>query len=622
MSYQALLFCPDDKTARVVTQVLSELEFTVEPCSEPFAAVKRLMAQHFDAVVVDCDNEQNATLLFKSARNSGPNQSSLSVAVVEGQAGVAKAFRIGANLVLTKPINVEQSKGTLRVARGLLRKAETVKPLGSPAPVSSSVEKSTVVAATTNATRQFVASVPMQKSVLASVPVQQATSPNPAPSTSAFEFDVEPAPQPDAAEAALLEYMPDAATTTPSSPTAPAPSSGGTKEYPWQPISKPLSEPMASALRRAAETAGQPVASARPSKTSDASRGSERPAGGFSSSLGAATAPAPAKEAPRTGVKPFEMKPTAPASPREREQERSESAAAKAWGTEVAVEVPSFSSLDVSEDQKATDAGGSKKKFLYAAVAVVLVAGYFGWTKMHSANGTPAAQQQVTPPPATTSQASSPDQQSGAQTIDLQSPSEVVEAPSKERAATPTAKTPSAKPSAAIPAPSSASAPTSDADDVEVTVVRQPIVVKNQRSKSTSSEPASADAQAPAPEVVASNTNDNAISGMLSTAPVSVPAPVSQQIKLSQGVSQGLLVKRVAPTYPMTAKQMHLQGSVQIQANISKDGNITDVKLLSGDAVLGRAAMDAVRQWKYKPYVLNGEPIEIQTQVTVIFKLP
>jgi periplasmic protein TonB len=621
MSYQALLFCPDDKTARVVTQVLSELEFTVEPCSEPFAAVKRLMAQHFDAVVVDCDNEQNATLLFKSARNSGPNQSSLSVAVVEGQAGVAKAFRIGANLVLTKPINVEQSKGTLRVARGLLRKAETVKPLGSPAPVSSSVEKSSLVAATTNATRQFVASVPVQKTVPASVPVQQATSPSPAPSTSAFELDVEPAPQPDAAEAALLEYMPDAATTTPSSPAPPAPSSGGTKEYPWQPISKPLSEPMASALRRAAETAGQPVASARPAKTSDASRGSEKHAGSFSSSLGAATAPAPAKEAPRTGVKPFEMKPTAPASPREREQERSESAAAKAWGTEAALEAPSFSSLDVDEDQKANDAGRSKKKFLYAAVAVVLVAGYFGWTKMHSANGTPAAQQQVAPAPATTSQASSPDQQSGAQTIDLQSPSEVVEAPGKERV--PTTKTSSAKPSAAVPAPSpNSTTSTSPADDVEVTVVRQPIVVKNQRSKSTSSEPAAADAQAPAPEAVTSNTNDNAISGMLSTAPVSVPAPISQQIKLSQGVSQGLLVKRVAPTYPMTAKQMHLQGSVQIQANISKDGNITDVKLLSGDAVLGRAAMDAVRQWKYKPYVLNGEPIEIQTQVTVIFKLP
>src|SRR5258705_13162117 len=122
MGYQALLFCPDEKTARTVTQVLNDLDFTVEPCSEPFAAVKKLMAQHFDAVVVDCDNEQNATLLFKSPRNSASNQSSLAVAVVEGQAGVAKAFRIGANLVLTKPINVEQAKGTLRVARGLLRK--------------------------------------------------------------------------------------------------------------------------------------------------------------------------------------------------------------------------------------------------------------------------------------------------------------------------------------------------------------------------------------------------------------------------------------------------------------------------------------------------------------------
>ncbi len=124
MSYKSLLFCPDEKTARVVTQVLSELEFTVELSSEPFATVKRLTDEHFDALVVDCQNEQDASLLFKAARNSSLNHSSLSVAVVEGQAGVAKAFRIGANLVLSKPVNVEQSKSTLRVARGLLRKNE------------------------------------------------------------------------------------------------------------------------------------------------------------------------------------------------------------------------------------------------------------------------------------------------------------------------------------------------------------------------------------------------------------------------------------------------------------------------------------------------------------------
>src|SRR5258708_11647600 len=95
------------------------------------------MGEGLDAVVVDCDNEQNATLLFKSARSTAHNQSALAVAVVEGQAGVAKAFRIGANLVLTKPINVEQAKGTLRVTRGLLRKSEGAKPAAS---VSSPVK--------------------------------------------------------------------------------------------------------------------------------------------------------------------------------------------------------------------------------------------------------------------------------------------------------------------------------------------------------------------------------------------------------------------------------------------------------------------------------------------------
>src|SRR3984957_20384712 len=128
MGYQALLFCPDEKTARTVTQVLSELDFAVTPCTESFAAVKKLMAEHFDALVVACDNEQNATLLFKSARNSPNNHPCLAVAVVEGQAGVAKAFRIAATLVLTKPVNVEQAKGTLRVARGLLRKNDAAKP--------------------------------------------------------------------------------------------------------------------------------------------------------------------------------------------------------------------------------------------------------------------------------------------------------------------------------------------------------------------------------------------------------------------------------------------------------------------------------------------------------------
>jgi len=61
---------------------------------------------------------------------------------------------------------------------------------------------------------------------------------------------------------------------------------------------------------------------------------------------------------------------------------------------------------------------------------------------------------------------------------------------------------------------------------------------------------------------------------------------------------------------------------VQLMATISKEGNISGLNVLSGDGILARSASDAVRQWKYKPYYLNGEPVEIQTQITVNFKLP
>src|ERR1017187_1545486 len=115
MGYQALLFCSDEKLARVVSQVFSELDFSVEPVNEPFPAVKKLMTQRYYAIAVDCENQQNGPLLFKSPRNPTRSQNSLALPLVEGQGGVAKAIRSGATLVPTKPINVEQAKGTLRV---------------------------------------------------------------------------------------------------------------------------------------------------------------------------------------------------------------------------------------------------------------------------------------------------------------------------------------------------------------------------------------------------------------------------------------------------------------------------------------------------------------------------
>lgn len=100
------------------------------------------------------------------------------------------------------------------------------------------------------------------------------------------------------------------------------------------------------------------------------------------------------------------------------------------------------------------------------------------------------------------------------------------------------------------------------------------------------------------------------------------PKPILQTLNISQGVSQGLLIKKVQPIYPQNALAMHVEGAVELLATVSKTGSISAVKVLKGDSLLARAASDAVRQWKYKPYQLNGEPVEIQTQITINFKLP
>jgi len=105
------------------------------------------------------------------------------------------------------------------------------------------------------------------------------------------------------------------------------------------------------------------------------------------------------------------------------------------------------------------------------------------------------------------------------------------------------------------------------------------------------------------------------------TTAVNARAP-QQTLRISQGVSQGLLLKRVQPAYPSQAMQMRMEGRVELQANISKIGTVTGIKQLSGPPLLGRSAVEAVRQWKYKPFYLNGEPVEVQTQITVNFKLP
>jgi periplasmic protein TonB len=112
------------------------------------------------------------------------------------------------------------------------------------------------------------------------------------------------------------------------------------------------------------------------------------------------------------------------------------------------------------------------------------------------------------------------------------------------------------------------------------------------------------------------------IGGIISSTPVAVPKVAApQKIRVSQGVAQGLLIHQVKPNYPPLARQARIQGAVVLQAVISKDGSIQGLHVVSGHPMLTPAAIDAVKQWRYKPYFLNGEPVEVETVVTVNFTL-
>ena len=102
-------------------------------------------------------------------------------------------------------------------------------------------------------------------------------------------------------------------------------------------------------------------------------------------------------------------------------------------------------------------------------------------------------------------------------------------------------------------------------------------------------------------------------------APPKPAAPT--RVRVSKGVMQGLLVKRVQPKYPEEAREDRIQGTVVLHALISKEGDVIGLWAVSGDPLLVKAAIKVVKQWKYKPYLLNGQAVEVYTEVLVNFTL-
>jgi TonB family protein len=266
------------------------------------------------------------------------------------------------------------------------------------------------------------------------------------------------------------------------------------------------------------------------------------------------------------------------------------------------------------------DSGGSggKKKILIAAVAVLALAalGYLGYGKLGKPSTHPVSTTldsgQLAPAPAHTSSPVAP-------SVSTPDPASSPTQGSASKTATAARLD---KPSAGVgdsPVTRIAAIIAANSEPGTKQPDSAPIHVKSATRAKTHAQAEESAPPLPSPLAVAS-ANDSTLSGLMSSASTNVPKPTLATVRISQGVSQGLLIKRVQPKYPQAALAVRAQGAVQIEATINKEGNVTNLKVLSGDPVLARAALEAVRQWRYKPYYLDGAPVEIETQITVNFK--
>jgi protein TonB len=660
MATRVLLFSKDEKAVHAITQILDELEIRFEHSSDSVFTLKRLAAQHFDLLIVDCDNTENATQLFNSVRASSANKSAIAVAIVEGKAGVPNAFRLGASLVLTKPVSLDQARNTLRTGIGMTRKdgveTKPVAPATPASPVSSPSIPTPAPFATAHAAAAAPAPAPISTPIPPSAPAisippapvaptipAPAAQTAPAPAISAPPIHVPPVVTPAPVIGQPAAKVPEPAPVAP--PPTPTKVHEPTDEELDKEIAALIPQPQDSAPAKPIEInefkpAISEVKPAPPAPVevkptgkvvdfvvSSASKGSAAaPAPGFSSSdlLSPLAKGSTALLPPLDTVLPKEGTPAGA---------ETESAATLRAGA-----VPAFGGLSKQpfaglEEPKrgrgaivgfvvvAALAGGGAAASLYVpSVHNFVLQQYEHVQQMIAGRAAKPAQMTLPKPPApavptpTRLQPQAP-ADGTAPSVAPTTDGDPTSAPGSMTPAPPTAATPSsaAAPAAASPAKPSPETPSSPAAAAPSPVAATPSK-RAPASAPVAGKPAATPTATPSPN------------GPKSAPAAATPAPAaktsSDLIEVPEDFADDQVIHRVHPIYPRQARLKGSQGTVVLQAIVDKQGKVNSLQLISGDAVLGQAAADAVKQWRYKPYLHNGETVEFQTRVTVDFKLP
>lgn len=525
----ALLLSPDDQAVSAITSVLEEMSVSCERPLDGTSAAQKLNSQSFDMVLVDCENLTAAQLIFDVCRRGKNGHNPVAIAIVDGRAGLPTAFRMGAELILTKPVAKDQARTTVRTAVSRVRK-DAASNDGLPAHHENAASQSPVATMTADRAHAAAATAsPLLTSFADS-------DPGHGPSSSTAATSTISAPAFSSKMHSAVDQS-DAPAPTPK----PKPLNSKTK-FP------PSDDPVLAELEQSELEESEPAESRKP----------ETPKHNSEHSTGRSSRPAQAA--------PSRL--------------AAQSAA------------PVFSAYSQGR-QKPRGA-------LVASLMLALTAAGFYTAWNYEPGFRTIAQPQIDrllalagmAPPAAAARPVKPSAQ-------LPPPTVSAPAPVSPTAAS---KTPApAAPATTIPATSTAtSAPAPPAAAAEVTAV------------------------APKPET--SNPPDGVPATVQNTAPAAssetlLPGESSAVILSSKGAEKRLAYK-VPPKYPFAARSRSAEGTILLKEVVDATGRVEGVRLLDGNPALATAAIKAVKQWRYRPYIHNGSPQPFQTVVIIDFQRP
>jgi len=209
----------------------------------------------------------------------------------------------------------------------------------------------------------------------------------------------------------------------------------------------------------------------------------------------------------------------------------------------------------------------------------------------------------------------------------VEEPTPEVKTPSETAAATPAPAVPAHKskprtppPAAVDPGPAPALAPVVMSRAVLPPLEVEVVAGDEHRTIASSTGSVRVDLQARAPFSSTPASSSSALSPAPSSADSTGVADATGRVHLSPGAAQ-ILSRPVEPNYPLLAKQMKVQGAVVLEALIGRDGNIQDLHVLSGPTILSTAAREAVKQWRFRPYLQSGQAVETEARITVNFTI-